>query len=155
MLDFVSMAYMTIDVLEFQFQLSQNLICDAAFGSSKRNAYCLIKLESSDKDALFTYNQENYCSFSTQFESSYGQMSDWLYEIDRIKRLPSEAIPQFASENPNVSVLLIIGRSEFLNQDLRDRLRWRTEKTWINSHNIECVTYDTLLEYFKFMIERR
>ncbi len=155
MSDFVSMSYMAIDALEFEFELSQNLTCDVAFGSSEHNTYCLAKLGSLDRNALFNNNQDNRGEFSNQFERNYGQIIDWLYEIDRIKRLPSEVTPLFASENPNISVLLIIGRSEFLSQDEQDRLKWRVEKTWIDSVNIKCITYDALLEHFKFIIERR
>jgi hypothetical protein len=45
-----------------------------------------------------------------------------------------------------------MGRSTFLNEEERERLMWRKEKTRINSEQIRYITYDELLDFFKTLI---
>ena len=43
--------------------------------------------------------------------------------------------------------MLIIGRSAGVSESDRARLKWRTEKVRIDSHSIDCLTFDDLYEY--------
>lgn len=73
-----------------------------------------------------------------------------------MKNTSSKIKRRFASDNPKISAILIIGRSEFLDDDSkRKRFEWRFKKTIVNSEKIICYTYDDLLDYFKVIIQRR
>jgi hypothetical protein len=147
---------MDIDELEFEFDLWQALICDIGFGDSKTNSYCLIELEDATKDSIFKSAPKNYPKYSSRLECGLSQISDWLYQIDMMKNTASHIKQRFADDNPKISTILIIGRSEFLNDDSkRKRFEWRFKKTVIDSKKIICCTYDELLDYFKAIIQRR
>jgi hypothetical protein len=149
------LTYMLIDALEFRFQLWENLICDIAFGSSQKNTYCLIKLQGAKKNSIFSNSPENYPHFSNDFDNSYNQISDWLYNLDRNRNISSEIKHQFADTNPDISPILIIGRSTFLSDEDRRRFDWRRGQTVVNSHKIICFTYDELLIRFKRSLKER
>ena len=56
---------------------------------------------------------------------------------------------RFAGDYPRVNAVLIIGRSHFFTSDLdRNRFNWRRDNTLIGAKNVNCLTYDELLEYF-------
>ena len=149
----VGMSHIPIDALELNFQLSENQMCDIAFGSSLKNTYCLVKFKDAKKNSLFS-GLETYRAFSTDFEKGNSQVIDWLWKIDS-RRNREDVEGRFACKNPTISTALIIGRSEFLNVEERDRLVWREEKTWVNSNKIHYITYDDLLECFKSLIKER
>lgn len=150
------MSRMDIDELEFEFDLWQGLICDIGFGDSKTNTYCLIELEDATKESIFKNSPKNYPKYSNRLECGFSQIVDWLYKIDMMKNTSSEIKRRFASDNPKISAILIIGRSEFLDDDSkRKRFEWRFKKTIVNSEKIICYTYDDLLDYFKVIIQRR
>jgi Domain of unknown function (DUF4263) len=152
----VDMSRMDIDELEFEFDLWQGLVCDIAFGDSKTNTYGLIELEDATKDSIFKNSPKNYPKYSIRLECGFSQIVDWFYKIDTMKNIASEIKRRFASDNPKISAILIIGRSEFLDDDSkRKRFEWRFKKTIINSEKIICYTYDELLDYFKVIIQRR
>jgi hypothetical protein len=156
MADLVGMSSMDIDELEFEFQLWHDFICDIGFGSSKTNTYCLIELEDAKKNSLFRTTPKNHPKFSDRFEGGISQIIDWFWKIDGLKNNATTIEHLFHAHNPTVKSILIIGRSHFLKSSSETtRLKWRVEKTIVDSKKITCYTYDELLNYFKFIIERK
>jgi hypothetical protein len=152
----VDMSSVDIDELEFEFNLWGALICDIGFGDSKTNTYALIELEDATKSSLFQSLPKTYPKYSKRLEGGVSQIVDWLYQMDMLKNTSSHIKQLFASDNPKITTILIIGRSEFLNDDSkRKRFEWRFRKTIINSEKIICYTYDELLDYFRVIIQRR
>jgi hypothetical protein len=138
-----------VDEYEFEFDLWQDLVCDIGIGNSKANAYCLIELEGAQKNSLFKSKPKNYPKYSDRLECGYSQIIDWFFKIDELKNT-SSIKRRFAGDYPRVNAVLIIGRSHFLNTDLeRNRFNWRRDNTLIGAKNVNCLTYDELLEYFE------
>ena len=138
-----------VDEYEFEFDLWQDLVCDIGIGDSEANTYCLIELEGAQKNSLFKNKPKNYPKYSDRLECGYSQIIDWFFKIDELKNT-SGIKRRFAGEYPRVNAVLIIGRSHFLNTDLeRNRFNWRRDNTLIGAKNVNCLTYDELLEYFE------
>jgi hypothetical protein len=75
-------------------------------------------------------------------------MVDWFYHLQDHKGTAGFA-RTFGHGHVRFTGLLIIGRNTGLDDAQRSRLRWRTEKVLIDSHPINCITFDelyTLLE---------
>jgi hypothetical protein len=156
MADLVGMSNMNIDKLEFEFQLWHDFICDVGFGSSKTNTYCLIELEDAKKNSLFKSSPKNHPKFSDRLEGGFSQIVDWFWKIDGLKNNATAIEHLFQTHNPTIKSILIIGRSHFLKSASEiARLKWRIEKTIVDSKKIKCYTYDELLDYFNFIIERK
>ncbi len=155
MAELVGMSITNIDELEFEFQLWHDFICDIGFGSSKKNTYCLIELEDAKKNSLFRNTPKNHPKFSDKFEKGFSQIIDWFWKIDSLKNNATTIEHLFNTHNPKIKSILIIGRSHFLKSTSEiARLKWRIEKTIIDSKQIECLTYDELLDYFKTTVKR-
>jgi hypothetical protein len=154
--ELVGMSSMNIDEFEFEFQLWHDFICDVGFGSSKTNTYCLIELEDAKKNSIFKRIPKNHPKFSERFENGFSQIIDWFWKIDGLKNNATTIEHLFNSHNPTIKSILIIGRSSFLksNSELA-RLKWRVEKTIVDSKRINCYTYDELLNYFRFLVEKK
>lgn len=156
MAELVSMSRLDIDESEFEVRLWHDFICDSIFGDSGRNTYCLIEFEDAKKNSIFTEKPKNYPKYSSRFECGFSQIIDWFYKIDALKNTASEIEHLFPTHNPTIKAILIIGRTSFLKSPSEiTRLKWRTEKTIIDSKKIECITYDDLLKYYKTIIKRK
>jgi hypothetical protein len=154
--ELVGMSSMNIDELEFEFQLWHDFICDVGFGSSKTNTYCLIELEDAKKNSIFKRSPKNHPKFSERFENGFSQIIDWFWKIDGLKNASTEMEHLVNTHNPTIKSILIIGRSNFLKSSSElARLKWRVEKTVVDSKRINCYTYDELLNYFKFLVEKK
>jgi hypothetical protein len=66
--------------------------------------------------------------------------------IDDIKKT-SRFQKDFGQDHIRFSALLIIGRDVGITGYERTRLEWRTEKVRVDSHPVECVTFDGLQDH--------
>jgi hypothetical protein len=156
MADLVSMSTMDIDVSQCEVRLWHDFICDGVFGDSGRNTYCLIEFEDAKKNSIFDKKPQNHPKFARRFECGISQIIDWFWKIDALKNTSTEIEHLFQAHNPTIRAILIIGRTSFLkNNSEKARLKWRKEKTIIDSKKIECITYDDLLDYFKGIIKKK
>src|ERR1700676_5160272 len=80
----------------------------------------------------------------------FSQLVDWCYTLDDFKKTDRFA-RDFGHGHITFIALLILGRNAGVSDADRNRLRWRTEKVRVDSHTIECLTFDDLYEY----LERR
>jgi Shedu protein SduA, C-terminal len=81
--------------------------------------------------------------WSSRFEHGFSQLTDWFYNLDDFKGTKGFA-RTFGVSHVRFIGLLVIGRSSSLDETKRSRLKWRTEKVLIDSHPINCITYDEL-----------
>ena len=140
---------LSVDEYEFEFDLWQDLVCDIGIGDSSSNKYCLIELEAAKKNSIFKSKPKNYPKYSDRLECGYSQIIDWFFKIDEMKNT-SSIKRRFAGDYPRVNAVLVIGRSRFINTELeRNRFNWRRDNTLIGARNVNCLTYDELLEYFE------
>jgi hypothetical protein len=68
---------------------------------------------------------------------------DWFTHFDDLKKT-TRFQKDFGTGHIRLSALLVIGREAGLSDHEKFRLEWRAEKVQIDSHAVECVTFDGL-----------
>ncbi len=122
---------------------------DIVLGSREQGEYCVIELEDGCPDSIFTrVGKKATREWSRRFDHGFSQLVDWFYALDDLKKTDRFA-RDFGHGHIRFSGLLLIGRSAGVSESDRARLKWRAEKVRIDSHSIECLTFDDLYEYLR------
>lgn len=134
------------DRLAFELSFMGSFACDMAVGDSISKSFCLIEFEDAKKDSIFKKNgKKDKLEWSPRFEHGFSQIVDWLWLLDDLKSTYATQT-LFGSGDISFTAFLIIGRSKYIDSEGQQRLRWRKNKTLINSHPVHCFTFDELLE---------
>jgi hypothetical protein len=103
-----------------------------------------VELEDGRPDSIFTkVGQKATKEWSRRFDHGFSQIVDWFYSLDDMKKTTRFA-KDFGHGHIKFFGLLILGRTAGLSESDRARLRWRTEKVRVDSHPIDCLTFDDL-----------
>ena len=130
--------------LAFEFPLFGDFTTDLILGSRSKGAFCLVEFEEGSSDSIFKKQpKRGEPEWSARFEHGFSQLVDWFYRLADLKGTDSFC-KAFGYGHVHFSALLVIGRDAGLNDAKRTRLRWRTEKVLIDSHAVNCVTFDEL-----------
>lgn len=140
------------DKVAFELSLMGTFACDVAIGDSNSKSYCLIEFEDAKKDSMFKKNgKKDKLEWSPRFEHGFSQIVDWLWLLDDLKSTKALST-LFGSSDISFTAFLIIGRSQYITEEEEQRLRWRQNKTWINSHQVFCFTFDELFKTLQLKI---
>jgi len=142
-----------IDLLGFELDLFGNFRCDWAAGNAKRGDFVLVEIEDARKNSIFGSGEKYHDEWGRRFEHGYSQLVDWFWALDSYRANPDFRKRFGGGELHTFSGLLIIGRSKFLDETLRERLHWRVEKVLINSNKIVCMTFDELRDRMDMRIK--
>jgi hypothetical protein len=136
-------------LLAFEFPLFGDFTADIVLGTRDRGEYCLIELEDAGPRSIFTaIRTRSTREWSRRFDHGFSQLVDWFYALDDLKKTSNFA-RHFGHGHVKFFGLLLIGRNAGMSDDERARLKWRTEKVPIDSHPINCLTFDDLHQYLK------
>ena len=80
------------------------------------------------------------------FEHGFSQIVDWFTILDDLKST-HRFRRDFGDGHIRFSAMLVIGRDAGVTGYDRTRLEWRTEKVRVDSHPVECLTFDWLYEH--------
>lgn len=134
------------DRVAFELSLMGTFACDVAIGDSISKSYCLIEFEDAKKDSMFKKNgKKDKLEWSPRFEHGFSQIVDWLWLLDDFKSTKALST-LFGNGDISFTAFLIVGRSKHVTEEGEQRLRWRQNKTWVNSHQVFCFTFDELLK---------
>lgn len=143
------LAALNSDVVEYtflksEFSLQNKFYIDLAIGDKERGAFCFIEFEDGKKDSIFTKEKDGGKSdFSSRFVKGFGQVVDWLREIDIHKN--NRSVEFFKDSDLNsYSMVLVVGRKKYLSAIQEPRLKWFSDYTVVNSKKILIMTYDDL-----------
>lgn len=140
------------DKFAFEYDLFGDFSSDFAVGDFQRQAYCFMELEDAKANSIFKkVSGRSTTDWSTRFDHGYSQIIDWFYKLDDMEKT-NEFEDRFGARVISPFGLLIIGRSQFLSDKDKRRLRWRDRNVVVNSQFIRCLTYDELLEELKDML---
>ena len=96
------------------------------------------------RDSIFkTPRGKSTPEWSARFEHGFSQVVDWFTHLDDLKKT-ARFQRDFGTGHVRFSALLVIGRDAGLTDHDRFRLEWRAEKVRVDSHAVECVTFDGL-----------
>lgn len=133
-----------IDKITFEYELFGDFQCDLVIGDSQNHEWCFVEYEDASKKSIFDKsNPRFHAPFSSRFEHGMSQIIDWFYKLDCMQH-SQDMEDRFGARTIRYHGILLIGRNAFISMSERERLRWRVEKTVINSSHIQCLTYDML-----------
>jgi hypothetical protein len=130
--------------LAYEFPLFGDFAADFILGNADAGEYCLVELEDAGASSILKKVKGKATKeWSPRFDHGCSQIVDWFYALDDMKRTSAFA-KHFGHGHIKFVGLLVIGRSKGLSDDDRARIKWRTEKVLVDSHPINCLTFDEL-----------
>ncbi len=138
--------------LGFEFPFMGDFSADIVLGNKEKGVFCVVEFEDGKRDSIFTkVPKKSMTEWSRRFEHGFSQLVDWLFSLDDFKKTDRFA-KDFGHGHITFIALLILGRNDGVSDHDRNRLRWRTEKVRVDSHTIECLTFDDLCQYLEMRI---
>lgn len=135
--------------LAFEFPFLGDFAADIVLGNREQGEYCVVELEDGRPDSIFAKaGSKATKEWSRRFDHGFSQLVDWFYALDDLKKT-SRFAQDFGHGHIRFFGLLIIGRSAGLSDSDRARLKWRAEKVRVDSHPIDCFTFDDVHSYLK------
>lgn len=119
---------------------------DFLVADDARANFLFIEFEDAKRDSIFSVKGKGKTTkafeWSKRFEHGFSQIVDWQFRIFDYSRT-SKIEEHFLSRDFDYLGLLVIGRDRFIDDNgLRQRLKWRTSHTIIDSKPIHCITFD-------------
>lgn len=131
----------------FEYPFYGDFAADLVVGDKAAKRFCVVEFEDGRKDSIFRVPRGKSTSeWSPRFEHGFSQIVDWFTLIDDVKN-SARFQKDFGPHHVRFSALLVIGGDAGVIGHDRVRLDWRTEKVRVNSHPVECVTFDGLHEH--------
>jgi hypothetical protein len=140
------------DVVADEFDVSGDFVADMIVGNSKSQTYCMVEFEEGAQNSIFTGGNGKTRVFTSRFDRGFSQLVDWFCALDDQKK-SDKFRDCFGIADVKFHGLLVIGRSSGFsgNRDL-SRFRWRRNHIIVDSHAVQCITYDQLCEELKGML---
>jgi hypothetical protein len=131
----------------FEYPVHGDFAVDLVVGDQAHRRFCVIEFEDGREDSIFKRaSGKSMSEWSQRFEHGFSQIVDWFTLLDDLKNT-KRFQKDFGTNHIRFSALLVIGRDAGVDDDDRVRLDWRTEKVRVDSHPVECVTFDGLHEH--------
>lgn len=131
------------NLLAYEFQVAGDFVADIVVGNRETQQFCMIELEDASAPGIFVSGHRRITGWNPRFEHGFSQLVDWFYALVDLKGTERFA-RDFGYGHPIFHGLLVIGRSQHVSEEDRNRLRWRSERVLVDSHPIHCITYDEL-----------
>lgn len=131
----------------FEYPFYGDFAADLVVGDKAARRFCVVEFEDGRPDSVFKVPRgKSTPEWSTRLEHGFSQIVDWFALIDDLKKT-ARFQKDFGHGHVRFSALLVIGRDAGVTGYERQRLEWRTEKVRVDSHPVECVTFDGLHEH--------
>jgi hypothetical protein len=138
--------------LGFEYPFMGDFSADIVLGNTEKGVFCVVEFEDGQPDSIFTrVPKKSTTEWSRRFEHGFSQLVDWFYSLDDFKKTERFA-KDFGYGHITFLGLLILGRNAGVSDSDRNRLKWRTEKVRVDSHTVECLTFDDLYQYLEWRI---
>jgi hypothetical protein len=132
--------------LAFEYPFFGDFTADLVLGNKENGAFSVIEFEDGRGNSIFKkLKGKSSKEWSQRFDHGFSQLVDWFWKLDDHKKTDTFR-NTFGDGHIRFSALLIAGRNAGVSDEDRKRLNWRTEKVRVDSHSIECVTFDDLYE---------
>jgi hypothetical protein len=128
-----------------EFSFLGDFAADLLVGNRDSQEYLAIEFEDGRKNSIFRDVRRSSTDWSPRFEHGYSQLIDSFATLDDYKKT-DKFRRQFGRGHITFSGMLIVGRSSGVSDDDRIRLDWRADKVLVDSHVINCITYDDLYQ---------
>lgn len=136
----------TPDLFAHEYEIDGDFVADLVVGDSKTHHYLLVEFENGAPDSVFKQKGKKATpDWAPRFEGAYSQLIDWLWKLED-KRSTADFLNTFGSRRATFQGLIVIGKGMNLSQQEKDRLKWRMDRTMIDSNAISAVSFDELAE---------
>ena len=134
----------TPDRFAHEFEIYGDFVADLVVGDSTVKHYLLIEFENAASDSIFkTKGKKATPDWAPRFENAHSQLVDWLWKLEDM-RSTADFQSTFGSRRATFQGLIVIGKDMQLSEQEKDRLKWRVDRTKIDSSTIACVSFDDL-----------
>lgn len=142
------------DRLAHEFQIYGDFVADLIVGDSTEHRYVLIEFENGAADSIFKKKKGKATpDWASRFEGAYSQLTDWLWKLEDM-RSTGDFQNTFGSRRATFQGLIVIGKDMALSQQELDRLKWRIDRTKIDSNEISVVSFDELKNHLDTWLTR-
>jgi hypothetical protein len=136
----------TPDRFAHEYQIDSSFVADLIVGDSAVHHYLLVEFENGCPDSVFKKKGKKATPVWTpRFEGAYSQLIDWLWKLED-KRSTADFVNTFGSRRASFQGLIVIGKDMNLSPQEQDRLKWRMDRTMIDSNAISSVSFNELCE---------
>ena len=134
----------TPDRYAHEYEIDGDFVADLVVGDSSAHKYLLVEFENGTPDSVFkTKGKKATPDWAPRFEGAYSQLVDWLWKLED-KRNTVDFLNTFGSQRATFQGLIVIGKGMKLAKQEQDRLKWRMDRTMIDSNAISVVSFDDL-----------
>jgi hypothetical protein len=140
-----------IDVVAHEFQIYGDFRADMIVGDSAARNYLLIEFEDGTPHSVFAKSPKAAPDWSTRFEGAFSQIIDWLWKLDDM-RSTGDFQNVFGGRDATFRTLIVAGKAMNLPAQERDRLKWRMDKTVVDSKSVAFVSFDDMAADMDFWL---
>lgn len=134
------------DRIATEFDLFGDFSCDLVVGDSESHNFCFVEFEDAKPNSVFHKKAGKATpEWSPRFDHGFSQILDWFAILEDQKRT-AQFKAKFGSDLIQYVGLLVIGRRQYLDNALYDRLRWRSEQVQVGARQVNCITFDDLYQ---------
>jgi Domain of unknown function (DUF4263) len=142
------------DRFAHEYAIYGDFVADLVVGDSLRNHYLLVEFENGDRNSVFKQvGQKATPEWAPRFEKAYSQLVDWFWKLEDMKNT-TDFLNTFGSHRSTFQGLIVIGKDMQLLPQEQDRLKWRINRTFIDSNAISCVSFNELCEDFDTWLKK-
>lgn len=136
------------DRFAHEFAINGDFVADLVVGDSKVQQYLLVEFENGTSNSIFKQKGKKATpDWAPRFESAFSQIIDWLWKLED-QRSTGAFTSTFGSRRATFQGLIVIGKGMSLSPQEEDRLKWRMDRTMIDSNAISVISFDELQEDF-------
>lgn len=140
--------------LAHEFQIYGDFVADLIVGDTVEHRYVLIEFENGATDSIFKKKKGKATpDWASRFEGAYSQLTDWLWKLEDM-RSTLDFQNTFGSRRATFQGLIVLGKDMALSKQELDRLKWRMDKTKIDSNEISIVSFDELKSHLDSWLTR-
>jgi Domain of unknown function (DUF4263) len=138
-----------------EYELDGDFVADLIVGDSKAHNYLLVEFENGAPNSIFKSNGKKATpDWAQRFEGAYSQLTDWLWKLED-KRSTADFANTFGDRRAKFLGLIVIGKNMNLSQQEKDRLKWRMDRTMIDSNAVSVMSFDDLADDLDFWLKTR
>jgi hypothetical protein len=135
----------TPDHFAHEYEIDGDFVADLVVGDSKAHNYLLVEFENGASDSVFRKKNKATPDWAPRFEGAYSQLVDWLWKLED-KRSTADFENTFGNRRAKFQGLIVIGKGMNLSQQETDRLKWRMDRTLIDSNAVSVVSFEDLAD---------
>lgn len=129
-----------------EFRIQGDFVADLVVGDHAARKYLLIEFEDGNPESVFKQKAKKANrDWSPRLEAAYSQLVDWLWKLEDM-RSTADFHNTFGNRRVEFEGIIILGKDVVLTTGEEDRLKWRMDRTRIDSNKVSIVTFDEYLD---------